>query len=212
MSADARFWDGMAEKYSRMPVGNPQAFERKIAITRARLTPQSIVLDIGCGTGSLALLLAPSAGHVHGLDYSSAMIRIARDKAQAQQVGNVSFHVGAFDDGFSAFADGSVDLICAYSLLHLLDDPAAGLQRIQRLLKPGGVLVSSTVCLGESWLPYGALLRVMRWVGKAPPVRILSRRELQQAMCDAGLVDIEQPDVGAEKIVGFFVARKPAVA
>jgi arsenite methyltransferase len=212
MSADPRFWDRMAERYSRTPVADPQAFERKIAITRARLTPQSIVLDIGCGTGSLALLLAPSAGHVHGLDYSPEMIRIAREKAQAQQVDNVSFHVGAFDDSFTTFADGSVDLVCAYSLLHLLDDPAAGLRQIQRLLKPGGVLVSSTACMGEFWLPFGPLLRVLRWVGKAPPVRILSKRGLQQALCDAGFVDIEQPDVGAEKIIGFFVARKPAVA
>jgi arsenite methyltransferase len=210
MRPEAKFWNGAAEKYSRKPVGNPQAFERKIDITRSRLTAQSIVLDIGCGTGSLALRLAPSAGHVHGLDVSSEMVRIASGKAQAEQVENVTFHTAAFDDSLTAFADGSFDGICAYSVLHLLEDPAAGLQRIHRLLKPGGFLVSSTVCLGESWVPFGALLRVMRWIGKAPPVRIFTKRALEEAVGRAGFAEISQPDVGAESTVAFLVATKPA--
>lgn len=207
--ADAVFWNKIAERYARKPVENPAAFDRKIEVTKSRLTPQSVVLDIGCGTGSLALRLAPFAAHVHGLDVASEMIRIAKGKASAQNVGNVSFHTGPFDDSFRAFPDASLDGICAYSLLHLIEDRAAALNRIHRLLKPGGFFVSSTVCLGESRIPYGPLLRAMRWIGKAPWVSVITKRTVEDDIRRAGFAELSQPDVGAEATIAFVVASKP---
>ncbi len=54
------------------------------------------MLDVGCGTGSLALILAPFASHVHGLDVSGEMIRIARAKAGSER-DERHRHVGEFD-------------------------------------------------------------------------------------------------------------------
>lgn len=208
---DAEFWNRTAGRYARQRVANPDAFERKIAVTKALITPQSVVLDIGCGTGSLALRLASAAAVVHGLDFSSEMIRIANEKALAQQIGNVRFHTGPLDDSFNAFADGELDGVCTYSLLHLLADRDAALQRIHRLLKPGGFFVSSTVCLGESRIPFTQLLSVMRWFGKAPSVvSLLSRRNIADDIRRAGFVDLSQPEVGAGRMIGFIVAMKPA--
>lgn len=133
MTTEAAFWNDLAEKYSRQPVADPDAFERKIAITTSRMTPRDVVLDIGCGTGSLALRLAPAGAQVHGLDLSSEMIRIARGKAAADQIDNVSFHVGAFDEQLP-FEPESLDGVCAYSLLHLLEDRGAALERVFALL------------------------------------------------------------------------------
>ena len=206
---EAAFWDGIAEKYAKQPVANPDAFDAKIAITKSRMKATDVVLDIGCGTGSLALRLTGSAAHVHGLDLSSEMIRIANGKARAQEVDNVAFHTGPFDDTFRAFEPESLDGICAYSLLHLVDDRSAALEQIFRLLKPGGFFISSTVCLGESWVPYGVLIGAMRLIGKAPMVKIFDKRTLEDEIRESGFVDLSQPDVGAKGEIAFVVAQKP---
>ena len=206
---DAAFWDGIAEKYAKQAVANPEAFDAKIAVTKSRMKATDVVLDIGCGTGSLALRLAGSAAEVHGLDISSEMTRIAKGKARAQEVDNVTFHTGPFDETFGAFEAESLDGVCAYSLLHLVDDRSAALAQIFRLLKPGGFFISSTVCLGESWVPYGALIGAMRLIGKAPMVKIFDKRTLEEEIRQSGFVDISQPDVGAKGGIAFIVARKP---
>ncbi len=207
-TARADFLDAIADTYAAKPVDDPEAFERKITLTRALLTPDATVLDVGCGTGSLALRLADAAAWVHGLDVSPAMIRIARAKAAEQAVGNVTFHVGALDASFDALGPGSVDVVCACSLLHLLADRPESLRRVHELLVPGGVFVSSTVCLGDGWIPYRPVLAVMRWLGKAPPVACLRRRTLEAELTGAGFGDVVQHDVGAQPNIAFIVARK----
>ena len=209
MVDDGSFWDGLAEKYAAQPVGNPEAFERKIAVTKSLMEPSDVLLNIGCGTGSLALRLAGDGEHIHGLDISKEMLRIANEKKAAQQVENISFHRGTLDT-FDHFGPESLDGICAYSILHLLEDRVASLAWIYSHLKPGGFFVSSTVCLGNTWIPYKYLLAVMKMVGKAPPVSIVSTERLIEEMTAAGFVDIEQPEVGAENTVAFITAKKPS--
>jgi ubiquinone/menaquinone biosynthesis C-methylase UbiE len=207
--ADARFWNKTAEGYAKKPVADPEAFERKIAVTQALMNPEHVVLDVGCGTGSLALRLAGHASQMHGLDLSSEMIRIARQKADAAGVKNTTFHVGPFDASFTALEDQSLDGICAYNIFHLVDDLPWALSRVFGLLKPGGFLVSSTPCLGEFFIPLTPVFKFMRWIGKAPAVLSFSKPELLQAMAQAGFVEVTQPDVGAKGDTAFVVAKKP---
>lgn len=207
MTSDAEFWDKIAEKYAAQPVKNPSAFARKQAITRELLRPDATVLEIGCGTGSLALAMAPYAGHIHGIDVSGEMIRIADRKKAAAGVTNVTFHAGTLDE---PLGPATVDSAWAFSILHLVPDRLGTLKSLYRRLKPGGALISSNVCLGDSWVPYRPLLTVMRWLGKAPAVSVYDREAILRELREAGFVEIEEKDVGAERDVAFIVARKPS--
>ena len=78
MNDEARFWDKRAEKYAQRPVADQAAYEKKLEITRRYFNPDSVVLEIGCGTGSTALAHAPYVGHILATDISPNMIGIAR--------------------------------------------------------------------------------------------------------------------------------------
>jgi arsenite methyltransferase len=207
--ADAKFWNDLAEKYAAQPVANVPAFDRKKAITREHLRPDSSVLEIGCGTGSLALSMARHAGHIHGLDISAEMLRIADQKRLAEGVTNVTFHEGTLDAA-PAFPPESFDSAWAYSILHLVPDRRRVLETLFGLLKPGGSFISSNVCLGDSWAPYGPMLAVMRWFGKAPVVHIYDRATILREMAEAGFVDAVEREVGGGNTVAFIVAKKPS--
>jgi arsenite methyltransferase len=208
MTTDAKFWDALAEKYAANPVANVAAYERKKAITRELLEQDATILDIGCGTGSLALDLAPFVGHVHAMDVSAEMIRIANRKKTAQEATNVTFYQGTLDEP-DTFEPAQFDGVCAYNILHLVDDREATLRTIFELLAPGGVFISSNVCLGGTWVPYGAMIAVMRWFGKAPMVYLYDRDTVLREFRAAGFVDVEVHDVGADAIVSFVTAAKP---
>jgi len=207
-TADTQFWNGLAETYAAKPVDNPDAFDRKTEATRLLIEPGHTVLDVGCGTGTFCLRLAPLGAQVHGLDLSDEMIRIARSKAEGTD--NVHFHVGPFDATFDVFGSNSLNGIFAYSLLHLLQDRTAALQRAFDLLRPGGYFVASTECLGESWVPYTPMLFAMRLLGKAPWIAArLSKSTLHGEVKAAGFSELVTPDVGAASRTDFLVARKP---
>jgi arsenite methyltransferase len=189
-------------------VKNVTAFERKQAITREHLRADARVLEVGCGTGSLALALSASAGHIHALDLSTEMLRIASRKQQDQGVSNVTFQQGTLD-GPAPFAPETFDCVLAFSILHLVRDRPKVLSNLWQLLKPGGAFISSNACLGDSWIPYVPIISVARWLGKAPVVHSYDRSTILREMQEAGFTHMEEREVGAEKIVAFIVARKP---
>ena len=204
MAGTKKFWDRIARRYAKRPVGDEAAYQRKLALTRDYLRPDMDVLEIGCGTGSTAIAHAPHVRHIRATDISDRMIEIANGKASAAGVDNLTFEAISVED---LDVEGeSVDAVLALNLLHLLEDRDAAIARIHVMLKPGGIFVSNTVCLGDSMRWFRYVGPVGRWLGLFPLVRIFTRDELQKSLASAGFA-IEhawQPD----KRVVFIIARK----
>jgi ubiquinone/menaquinone biosynthesis C-methylase UbiE len=119
--------------------GRERAFRDRL-VRLARLEPGEAVLDIGCGTGSLAIAakgrVGPS-GSVHGLDASPEMVARARKKAGRAGV-DVAFTTGVVEA--LPFPDASFDAVLSTLMLHHLPRAAreACAREIRRVLKPGG--------------------------------------------------------------------------
>jgi ubiquinone/menaquinone biosynthesis C-methylase UbiE len=67
MAQATQFWNKIAEKYSQQPIADEAAYQKKLAVTRDYFRPDMEVLEIGCGTGSTAILhrvVAPYQGPV----------------------------------------------------------------------------------------------------------------------------------------------------
>lgn len=205
MHRSDRFWDRIAKRYAKQPVSDEAAYQKKLEVTREYLTPDMEVLEIGCGTGSTAIAHAPYVKHIGAIDISSKMIEIAKGKAEADEVKNVTFRQAGIE-GLS-LPDQSLDAVLALSLLHLLDDREEAIAKIHKVLKPGGVFVSSTACLGGTMKILKFILPIGRFLGLLPLVRFFTEKDLADSFVDAGF-EIEhqwQPDKG--KAV-FIVARK----
>ena len=206
MPTAATFWDRIAPKYAAHPIGDPSAYEATVQHTAQHLAEGDRVLEIGCGTGSTALRLAPHVAQYVASDLSGEMLAIARGKAEAAGQGNLSFEQAAADRG--QLPEGPFDAVLAFSILHLLDDLDRGLSEVRTALKPGGLLISKTVCLGGVLSLLRPLVAVMARFGKAPHLRFLTGRELRARIEAAGFEIVESVDFHTSSRRVHFVARK----
>jgi len=207
MTDSTEFWDKIARRYAARPIGDTHAYDTTLARTRAHLAPTDQVLELGCGTGTTALRLGADVGHLTATDLSGEMIAIAQEKLAVDPRDNIDFRrVDVFD---AAFEVSQFDAILAYNILHLLVDMTPTLARVHRLLGPGGVFVSKTICLGRKAWHFRALIAVLRVLGKAPPgIEFLDPDDVQAALRAAGFEILETADYPARPRAHFIVARK----
>ncbi|MCV3271818.1 class I SAM-dependent methyltransferase [Roseobacter sinensis] len=203
---DARFWDRVAPGYAKRPVADPAAYARKLEITQSHLRPEMEMLEFGCGTGTTALTHAAHVRHVLAFDVSAQMIAIAEDKAQAQGVENVTFVQNRIED-FEP-PEGRYDAVLAMSILHLLKDPRAAVNKSFEMLTPGGTFHSSTVCLKTGMWWFWPIARLGKALGLLPHVLFLGPHDLERMVREAGF-EIETSWQPGKKIAIFIVARKP---
>jgi len=206
MRDSAEFWDKLADKYSKKPVKDMESYNKTLDFTRKHLSASDNVLEVGCGTGTTALLLAPSVKQIAASDISSRMIEIAREKAVTQGVENVRF------DRATLFAEdlkkGSFDVVMAFNFLLLLEDIPGAVHRVHELLKPGGLFISKTACLAEQSRLWSLLLAVMKPLGFAPFVRCLKVAELEDIITSTDLEIVETGFYPPSPPSRFIVARK----
>lgn len=191
LASDARFWDRLSTKYAASAVSDPQAWSRTIERTRERLLPADCVLELGCGTGSTALRLAGRVSDYLATDLSEDMIAIARAKLEAAPPGPLSFQVATAES--IAPVPGGYDVVLGFNYLHLVRELSVALSHIRALLRPGGLLITKTPCIGEmNILLRGVALPVMQMLGKAPYVGTFREAQLTEAMRLAGFEILER--------------------
>jgi len=158
----------------------------------ARLGTEPLnVLDVGTGTGFLALLLAEMGHRVTGIDWSAAMLQKARAKAEESNY-QVDFIQG--DTESLPFSDETFDVVVARHVLWTLTDPEKTLQEWVRVIKPEGWVLAdiSHRKQGEEDHHYPAEIG-----GQLPFNKNLDPAEVGNLFRRAGMVDIQIEDISA---------------
>ncbi len=140
-------------------------------IELANVEPHDRVLDVGCGTGTLAVLLAVAfpATQISAVDPDPRALEIARRKARKQGV-QLNFANARAES--IPFADASFDKVFSTLMLHHIPDEQklAVLREIHRTLRPGGRLILADFESSTSWLfwrKYRSRQTLERWLSDA---------------------------------------------
>jgi ubiquinone/menaquinone biosynthesis C-methylase UbiE len=205
MSRTAKFWDRMAAGYIRRPVKDEESYQKKLELTRGYLQPEMEVLEFGCGSGATAIAHARSVKHIKAIDISGNMLDVARRSATDANVQNITFLKSTID-GFEA-PDESFDVVLGLSILHLLPNKEAAISKVYKMLKPGGVFVSSTICMADSSIAYKVATPIARLFGLV--LRAFTAANLKTAMTGTGFVIEHEWRPGAGKAI-FLIAKKPS--
>jgi ubiquinone/menaquinone biosynthesis C-methylase UbiE len=173
--------------------GFPSGVETHVGALFAQaggLTQSSRVIEIGIGTGRIALPLAPHVGAYYGVDISTAMMARLRSKPSGE-----SIHLVQGDASKLPFPTAAFDAVIATHVFHLVSDVPAVLAEVARALRPGAMLLHGwntgiRDALQEEWN------RVARVNEEA-----MRRRTL--------LIDMGWTPVGDEHVHRFAITRAP---
>jgi SAM-dependent methyltransferase len=135
----AGFWDAEADGFDDEPdhgLRDPATRDAWRSLLLPLAGDGARVADLGCGTGTLSVLLASAGRAVTGVDFSPRMIARARAKAASARV-DAGFVVG---DAARPPLRGGYDLVLSRHVLWAMPDPGAALDRWVDLLAPAGVL------------------------------------------------------------------------
>jgi ArsR family transcriptional regulator len=130
-----QFFSTSAGQWDKMRL---ELFGRRADIALLGLLDESwTVADLGCGTGAVALSLAPFVKRVIAVDESTAMLSAARKRLHG--IGNVDIRSGRLEA--LPLDDGEVDVALLFLVLHYVTDPARVISEAARALRPGGRLL-----------------------------------------------------------------------
>jgi ubiquinone biosynthesis O-methyltransferase len=160
-----------------------ERLERQLILDLIGEVHDRSILDVGCGDGDFAVHLARRGAQVVGVDTSSAMIEVARQRASLEDV-DVDFRIAPAQH--LPFLPEQFDSVVAVTILCFVEDAAPVFREMARILRPGGHLV-----IGElgKWSSWAAARRMRAWLGS--PLwrkgRFRTPEELRSLARQAGL-------------------------
>lgn len=215
-------WDGreLAERYDR--ISDAQFKTGRALVEKMGIKKGDLVLDVGCGTGRLALYLSgivgPS-GYIAGIDLSPHRIKVAEARLKEKEYPNVRLMIGRGEE-LGEFSDESFDHVCYSSVFHWIGDKKAAIEEAFRVLKPGGNIGMTTV---DKSHPF-AMRRMMKKLFSEEPYAgrvdfmgemslLVDRKELEGLLFNEGFrrIDISYATEthhysSAEELFGFMEA------
>jgi 2-polyprenyl-3-methyl-5-hydroxy-6-metoxy-1,4-benzoquinol methylase len=175
-----------------------QTAQRRLAFVERYTRGRGRMLDVGCAMGFIMDEAHRRGWQVEGLDVSSYAVEYVR-----QRFGHTAYHNTVLDAPLSA---ASYDLITMYDVIEHVPDPKANMQRINELLKPGGIYELATPDVSS--IP--ARLAGKRWIGykmSEEHVYYFSVETLRRMLEETGFEVVHVRHIGKVVTLGLFLDR-----
>jgi len=205
MNKSEKFWDKSAYKFDQQGKKDEQAYIKIIERTKKYLKTSDTVLDFGCGTGLISNEIADNVKLIHAIDISSKMIEIAKNKAENRKIQNIDYTYSTIFD--ERYKSGSFDVILAFYILHLVENNQKTIQRINDLLKQGGLIISVTPCIAEK-IFLNISLSLLSKIGLIPDIKSFKANELEDSIANGNFETIENECLHQGIPQYFIVAKK----
>ena len=165
--SDRDYWERHARNYDaslRWVLGRP--FPRMLELASEAVRGKGRVLEVAAGTGIVTTAIAQTCDAVVATDYASAMVHALERRVRDAGLDNVTCEQADIYE--LPYKAGEFDAVVAANVLHLVPDLPGALIGLQKVIKPGGLLVLPTFCHDEtrvSWL-VSRLLALSGFPGK----------------------------------------------
>ena len=205
MNKTERFWNKQSSRFEKQISKDEESFIKIIEKTKKFLRNSDTVLDFACGIGTSSINMIDHVQEIQAIDISLGMIEVAKRRKNEHYTKNIKFiQTNLFDEQFKS---ESFDVITAFNIIHLLEDPKIAVQRINELLKPGGIFISSTAFLGEKSMLRFIFFLISK-MGIVPHLKLLKIDEFEKLVISENFKIIETQKSYHPTPSGFIVAKK----
>lgn len=200
------YWNKRAASYDEHVITEyADANEQTVSRSLAYLKGSDEVLEIACGTGIMTLGIIDHVSHITAIDISSAMLDRLREKTEGRYTNLSLMHTDIFDHEFD---DKKFDVIAAYNVLLYMENVSEVLRRIHSLLRPGGMFLSASDCVGGIDNADAAEKRRRVENGELSFVGFFTPEELAETIEKAGFTVLESENIHEGTPNQFIAARR----
>lgn len=207
MNTPRAFWNHRALNYDEAigPV-YAEAYRKTAEYSLKHLRSGDRVLEFACGTGISTVDIAPHVAHIRAIDISDEMV--TRASAKIAQAGLANVEVSQTDLFDPCLEEGSFDAVMAFNVLLYVENFEEVMGRIASLLKPGGVFLSATDCLGWNFSKAARTKFIRSRTGKMPYVGFFSQKGLAKKIERGGFEVLETANLFPSPPNLFVAAKK----
>lgn len=182
MDKSEKFWDRISKSYAKQAILDTDTYQFKNEKIKSVLRPDDTVFDYACGTASMSIEISSKVKEIHAIDISSKMLEIATQRINGKGINNIKIKKSSLYD--FDFAPNSYDVVLAVNIFHFIDDVDSDLNRMYQLLKPGGLLISETPCMGEDRRIANKLMYYLGRVGLIPKLNMLTFKSFENLILE----------------------------
>ncbi len=208
MNKSEKFWNRLSKNYDRQ--AKDKAYELIIDKSKKYLKPNDNILNFGCATGLYSLKFSSFVKKINAFDISFEMIKIAKREAKNNQINNICFsQTTVFDE---KYRKETFDVILVLNILLYFKDVQKVVKRMNNLLKPGGLIITSTACLKEKRTFVGifssSIIFILKKLRILPYLKFFKMSELEETITNCGFNIIETEVLIDKPATEYFIVAQ----